>query len=129
MSTPRIALLLSIFAVGAATVFGGSAAAHSPTAHTAAALPCSIAGKERKFGVSYQTALSVKGTTCKAGIKTMKAYHACRKLNGVAGTCSTPVNGFTCTEQRQAVPKVQYTASVKCKKGGKRVLGSYTQNL
>ena len=117
------ALLLS----GVIGVGSGSA---DPSAQSAVTLtPCNISGKQKSLGASYVTSLKVAGVTCTKGENTIKAYHACRKAKG-GGVCGSPGGGFSCKEGKRAkVPGVQYSATVKCRKGAKRVKSSYTQNI
>jgi len=91
---------------------------------------CNISGQETKLGASYVTSLSAKNTSCGTGKKVVKAFNKCRKKNGGAnGHCKSKVKGFKCNEgKRNGVPGVQYSAKVKCKKGGKKVVFNYTQN-
>jgi hypothetical protein len=117
------ALLLS----GVIGVGSGNA---DPSAQSAVTLtPCNISGKQKSLGASYVTSLKVAGVTCAKGENTIKAYHACRKAKG-GGVCGSPGGGFSCKEGKRAkVPGVQYSATVKCRKGAKRVKSSYTQNI
>jgi hypothetical protein len=87
-------------------------------------------GKERKLGATYVTKLTTKGTSCATGRTVVKAFHACRKHNGVAGHCKSKVKGYTCTEKRPAAEKIptQYTGYVTCKSGSKRVIQEYQQD-
>ena len=126
--TGAAALAAALLLTGAIGV-GGSAVA-DPAAQSAVTLtPCNISGKQTSLGASYVTSLKVTGVTCAKGEKTIKAYHACRKDNGGA-VCSNPGKGFSCKEGKRAgVPDVQYSATVKCRKGQKRVKSTYTQNI
>jgi len=109
-------------------VIGLGSSSADPAAQSAVDLSsCDISGKEKSLGASYVTSLKVAGVTCAKGENLVKAYHSCRKDNG--GKCANPGLGFSCKEgKRQSVPGVQYSATVKCRKGAKRVKSSYTQN-
>ncbi|MDP9188135.1 MAG: hypothetical protein M3O25_02670 [Actinomycetota bacterium] len=115
-------LLVGVLGVGSGSADPGARASVSFT-------PCDISGKQTSLGASYVTSLKVDGVTCAKGETTIKAYHRCRKANGGA-VCTSPGKGFKCKEgKRVGVPGVQYSATVKCKKGSKkRVKSAYTQN-
>ena len=79
---------------------------------------------------SYVTSIKVRGVGCPAGKKIVKAYHNCRKQKGGSGGTCSGVRGFKCREaRRQEVPEVQYSTTVSCSKGSRRVISSYTQNI
>jgi hypothetical protein len=123
---------LAVSALCAGALAAGSVSASAePGAHASVALtPCDLSGKQQTLGASYVTSLKVLGVSCTKGEHVVKAYHACRHANGGAGgKCSSKVLGFSCKESgRQEVPNVQYSATMKCRKGAKRVKSSYTQN-
>ena len=121
-------LALALLLTGVIGVGSGSA---ETSAQAAVSLTsCNISGKQKSLGASYVTSLKVAGVTCAKGETTIKAYHACRKAKG-GGVCGSPGGGFSCKEGKRAkVPGVQYSATVKCRKGAsKRVKSSYTQNI
>ena len=111
-------------------LIGAGGAGASPDASSAVSLtPCNISGKQQSLGASYVTSLKVAGVSCAKGERIVKLYHACRKDKGGA-VCGSPGKGFSCKEgKRQTVPGVQYNATMKCRKGAKRVKSSYTQNI
>ena len=76
------------------------------------------------------TSVNVKNTGCGKGKKVVKAFNKCRHHNGGAnGKCKSKVKGFKCDEgKRSGSPGVQYSAKVKCKNGGKKVVFGYTQS-
>jgi hypothetical protein len=120
-----------IAALALSGVIGAGSGAASPGAQSAVSLTtCDISGKQTSLGASYVTSLKVASLSCAKGEKTIKAYHACRKANGGA-VCESPGKGFSCKEgPRSGVPDVQYSATVKCRKGdSKRVKSRYTENI
>lgn len=121
-----VALLLA-GTVGAPGAGAGGASSEASAAQSLTA--CDISGKEKSLGASYVTSVKVAGVSCAKGIKVVKAYHACRKDKG--GVCGSPGLGFSCKEgKRQTVPGVQYSTTMKCRKGAStRVKSSYTQNI
>jgi hypothetical protein len=75
------------------------------------------------------TSLKVRNTSCKKGDKVVIAFHNCRKDNGGSdGRCNQVVLGFSCQEGKREQAPAQYNAKVKCKKGDKKVVHTYTQN-
>jgi hypothetical protein len=110
---------------------GGGDSNDGGSASTTALQSCNINGKQRNLGASYVTTIQVSGIGCAQAEKVITAYHGCREQNGGAGgTCSTPVQGFDCTEgPRQSVPGVQFNATVDCRKGESEIKSDYTQNF
>jgi hypothetical protein len=109
---------------GAATAGAAAAAgAGSPQAHAAG--KCNISGQERSFGTTYVTSITVKRTSCATGKAVVRAFHKCRK--GPRGRCHHRVKGFKCKERRSGIA-VQFNSRVTCKRGGKVVKHTYTQN-
>lgn len=92
----------------------------------ALAKKCGIA-KPGSYGVTYVTSITVTKVGCAAGNDVVRAYHKCRKANGVSGRCVKKVLGYACQEQRTTGP-VQFSGKVTCAKGKKRVVHTYTQN-
>lgn len=89
-----------------------------------------IKGKERKLGTTYVTKVRVRGVSCKTGLSVVKSFHACRHKRGKAGTCTSRVRGYRCTEKRPASLQgpVSYDGDVTCKRGSRRVTQHYQQN-
>jgi hypothetical protein len=103
---------------------GGFQDASRPTAH--AAKTCSV---PQYPGDGYFTSLSVKHVSCKTGRSLALAYYHCRIKHGRAGKCQKArVMHFRCHEVRMSIP-TELDARVTCKRGGKRVVHSYQQNL
>lgn len=120
-------LVLAVLLTGALATTGAGA---EPGAAAAVSFKrCDISGQQTKLGASYVTSLKVSSVSCRKGKKVIKAYHRCRKAKG-GGVCGNPGKGFRCKEgKRVGVPDVQYSATVKCRKGKKRVKSAYTQNV
>jgi len=90
---------------------------------TASAKGCRV-GDSRSYGTTYVLSISVSGTSCRAGRKVVRAFHACRK--GKSGRCSG-VLGYSCSENRFNKSRLSYDSRVTCRKGGKTVKHKYTQ--
>jgi hypothetical protein len=120
---------LALCAIALAAGCGGGGSSSDSTASNLS--QCNISGKQQNLGASYVTSLEVQGVSCAQAEQVVQAYHQCRQKNGGAGgTCTSPVNGFSCSEgSRQQVPGVQYNATVDCKKGDTEIKSTYTQNL
>ena len=71
---------------------------------------CSVKGKERKLGTTYVTKLRARGTSCRNAEGVVKAFHACRHKKGKAGRCTSKVKGYKCTDKRESVMALSYTA-------------------
>lgn len=97
------------------------------TSTAQASKSCNISGKQRSFGATYVTALSVRSTSCGKGEGIVRTFHDCRQ-DLDADSCSQKVSGYRCTQKKLATSPLQYDARVTCKKGGKRVKHTYTQN-
>jgi hypothetical protein len=121
--------IASLVVVVAAIAAGGASA--GPRATASALHRCDISGQQRDLGASYVTSLKVDGTTCHTGKKVVRHFHACRiNAGGANGKCHREVLGYSCSEHRfDAVPHVQYNSRVTCRKGGRRVKHTYTQNV
>jgi hypothetical protein len=119
----RVSALLAVTAaVAVASVVSASASAPVQSAGG-----CGLGGGYR-LGSTYVTSLSVKGTSCRNGKRVVNAFHSCRKSHGARGRCGHRVRGYRCHEGRRRGISTQYSGSVTCKRGGKRVRSHYTQN-
>jgi hypothetical protein len=92
-------------------------------APAASAKTCKL-GDERSYGTTYVTSISASGTSCRAGRKLVRAFHACRP--GESGKCPS-VKGYSCSEKREQ-GFASYDSRVTCRKGAKTVGHRYTQN-
>ncbi|MEA2361195.1 MAG: hypothetical protein QOD71_340 [Thermoleophilaceae bacterium] len=111
-----LALLAAVVAVAAP---GASAAGPVATASKT----CSV-GDSRSYGTTYVLAISVSNTSCRAGRKVIRAFHACRP--GDSGKCGS-VKGYSCSEKRFNKSRTSYDSKVTCHKGDKTVKHTYTQ--
>jgi hypothetical protein len=82
-------------------------------------------GNQRSYGTTYVLSIRVSGTSCRAGKRVVRAFHACRP--GKSGKCRRRVLGYRCSERRFDKIRTQYSSRVSCRKGGKRVKHTYTQ--
>ena len=124
-----IAIALAAVAVGATSLLAPGASG-APVASASKA--CSLKGEYRSFPpASYVTSLKVFSTTCAKGKDVIRVYHHCRAQHGGAnGRCPNRVLHYRCHEgDRQKVPGVQYDATVVCRRGGNKVVSTYTQNI
>lgn len=94
---------------------------------TSSAASCSVSGKERSFGPTYVTKLSVARVSCATGKRVVRAYYKCRVANGGKDGSCRRVRGYSCTERRRGI-KTQFDATATCKSGSRRVVHTYTQN-
>ena len=105
-------LALAIAAAGAAPA---GAAYHS----------CRI-GDATSYGPTYVTSLAASGVSCTTARRVVRAFHRCRRANGVAGRCRHRVLRFRCSEQR-GYGRGQFSSKVVCTRGHARVRHTYTQ--
>jgi hypothetical protein len=123
----------ALLALCGAVVAGCGGGGDSSSSSTAAQnlTDCNINGRQQSLGASYVTSIEVAKIGCGQAERLVAAYHRCRlQHGGPGGRCTSAVIGFTCTEgAREGVPKVQYNASVDCRKGGAEVKSTYTQNF
>jgi hypothetical protein len=116
---PRTLALLA--AAGALLALAPAAAADT----TATAAKSCRVGDSRSYGTTYVLSIAVRNTSCRAGRKVIRAFHACRP--GRAGRCSDRVLGYSCSESRYDKIRTQYSGRVSCTKGAKKVVHRYTQ--
>jgi len=118
-----VTCLVAVAAIGI-SVSSTNASPHATTS----AKRCSTGGNYPP--ASYVTSIKVKRLSCSKGRKVVKAYHKCRKRRGGNNGRCGGVKGYSCGEsRRQSVPGVQYSTTMKCRKGGHKVTSSYTQNV
>jgi hypothetical protein len=86
-----------------------------------------VCSTPRYPGLGYFTSLSVTGVTCAAGAKVTLAHYTCRIRGGATGYCRVAVDGYSCREQRNAIP-TEIDGRVTCTKGREIVVYTYQQN-
>jgi hypothetical protein len=102
---------------------------------TATAAPATHAARScstpKYPGNGYFTSLRVSHTSCGNGRKVALAHYHCRRKHGVRGHCHHAVRHYHCKEYRPASGRtpVEYNARVTCKRGGRRVVFTYQQNV
>jgi hypothetical protein len=121
---PRLALIAVLAIAAALSCASAVSAAEDPAAH--AARSCGV-GNTRGYGPTYLLKLSVSGTSCRNGKSLVRAYYDCRKRHGGRkGHCSGAL-GYRCSEHRFDTIPSQFSARVKCSKGGRRINHTYEQ--
>jgi hypothetical protein len=116
------ALAASVVAVG--LLAGGAQSVAQPAARAAKA--CSVPDYP---GSGYFTSLRVRHVSCATGRKLALAYYRCRTEDGPAGKCHRArVMRYRCHEVRQSI-STELDGRVTCRRGVRRVVHSYQQNL
>jgi hypothetical protein len=110
-------------AFAALLALGATAAGASPSAH--AARSCS---PPKYPGQGYFTSLQVAHVSCATGKKVTLAHYRCRVKHGRRGRCSGVLH-YRCTEGTRQTSSIEYNARVTCKRGTRRVVYTYTQDL
>ena len=84
-----------------------------------------------RSGQGYFTSLKVTRTSCSTGSRVARAHYSCRTKNGKSGRCSRRVLNFRCSESRPSSQRTadEYNARVTCRRGSRRVVFTYQQNL
>ena len=118
---PRSLLLV---ALGATLSLITATAAHA-SVDAQAARTCSA---PKYPGSGYFLSLSVKGVTCTTGRKVTLAHYRCRTARSRAGRCHRKVLRYSCTERRQSIA-IEIDSRVTCRRGSKRVVYTYQQNI
>jgi hypothetical protein len=125
------------FAPWSSVVLIASVLAIPATSGAASTSTCKLsAAKSRSLGAAYVTyaegrpGFKMRGTTCAAGTKVIKAFHTCRHKHGAGGKCTSRVSGYSCTDRRPAAETIptQYTGYVTCKRGRATIVHTYQQN-
>ena len=110
-----------------ATLPGAAPAQDAGSPQAQASKSCGISGQQRDLGPTYVLSLSAKNVGCRKAKRVVRAYHECRYRNGgKRGKCGG-VSGYGCSETRSGI-RSQFDAKATCRKGGKRVTHTYTQN-
>lgn len=122
----RIRLIALTAAALMALAAAHAGAQTSPERAARAAASCSVPDYP---GSGYFTSLTVKRVQCKTGRKLALAYYRCRTENGRGGRCKRKrVMRFRCHEVRTSI-QTELDGRVTCKRGLKRVVHTYQQDL
>ena len=96
---------------------------------TASAKTCNVKTSDYP-GDGYFAYLRVTGVSCTKGKSVAREHYRCRVSNGGRdGRCNRRVQGFSCRESGRTKQAGQLNAKVTCKRGSKRVVFYYQQNL
>lgn len=79
-------------------------------------------------GSGYFTSLTATHVSCRTATKLVRAYYSCRIKKGKTGRCTTKILGYSCKETRRSIP-TELNSRVTCKRGARRVVHTYQQNL
>ena len=119
-----VALTTATLTAFAAAEAAGSTGSPGPAARAAAA--CAVPDYP---GSGYFTSLNVRRVGCRTGRRLALAYYRCRTRNGPAGRCGRArVLRYRCREVRTRIP-TELNGRVTCRRGVKRVVHTYQQNL
>ena len=128
MTLLRSPRFLTTLAVSACLVGAALVGAQPSVAATKA---CSTPSYPGGDGNGYFTRLRATNVSCRSARRLVTAYYRCRvRAGGRRGSCNgRTVNNLRCTERRGAAIATQFNATVTCKRGSKKVVHSYQQNL
>jgi hypothetical protein len=118
LSPPRVAFVAVLTAVTIALLAG------APAAH---ARSCSDGRLPN--GNGYFTSLTVTKVSCKTGKRVVLAYYKCRIKKGKKARCTDKVLGYSCKELKRTQIPTEINARVSCRRGARRVVHTYQQNL
>jgi len=120
--------VLTTLAVSAGLAFAGLVGAQPGVAATKA---CKVPKYPNKNPGGYFTSLKVTKVSCKTGRSITLAHYRCRVKRGIKGKCRTRVRRYRCTESRprDSQSQEQLNARVTCKRGKRKVVYTYQQNL
>jgi hypothetical protein len=80
-------------------------------------------------GNGYFTSLTVSKVSCKTGKRVALGYFKCRIKKGKKARCTDKVMGYSCRELKRTQIPTEINARVSCKRGARRVVHTYQQNL
>ena len=131
MTLPRLSRALTTIALTACLLVAGLVV--TQTSADAATRACADPPSKAGLKGGYFRALRVTNVSCASGKKLVYAYYACRmRKGGLKASCSgRTINSLKCTERRNPdlESEFSFSATVTCKKGSKKVVHSYDQNL
>ncbi|MGI9098611.1 MAG: hypothetical protein ACR2H2_09020 [Solirubrobacteraceae bacterium] len=114
---PHLAIVAVLAALAVAALAGPSAA------HAASCTPPKYPGS------GYFTSLAVTNASCATGRRLVKAYYSCRIRKGKTGRCTRKVLGYSCKETKRVAIPTELNGRVSCKRGARRIVHTYQQNL
>ena len=114
----RLALVALLAAVAIVLLAG------VPTAHAR-----SCPDGRLPSGNGYFTSLTVTKVSCKTGKRVVLAYYTCRIKKGKKARCTDKVMGYSCRERKRTEIPTEINARVSCRRGARRVVHTYQQNL
>jgi hypothetical protein len=128
MTLPCRSRFVTVLAVSTGLAFAGLVGAQPSVAATKA---CSTPKYPNTNPGGYFTSLQVTGVSCKTGRSVTLAHYRCRVKKGRKGRCTTKVNKYSCSESRpeDSQSEEQLNAKVTCKRGSRKIVFSYQQNL
>lgn len=129
MTLPRNHRVLTTLAVSAGLAFAGLVGAQPGVAATKA---CKVPKYPNTNPGGYFTSLKVTKVSCRTGRSITLAHYRCRVKKGLKGRCTSRVRRYyRCTESRPAdsQSEEQLNAKVTCKRGKRKVVYTYQQNL
>lgn len=85
--------------------------------------------KAFRYSDGYITALAVKRVSCGTGGKVARAHYDCRNEHGKRGHCTHKVRRYRCAEGKRFGNGNEINAKVTCKRGRRRVVFFYSQDL
>jgi hypothetical protein len=88
---------------------------------------CGVDTSPNALGPTYTRSLSVRGVSCRDGRGFIRRWDRCRRRRGGNDGRCRGVFGFRCRENRDNVIRTQYDSTVRCRRGGDRVIFTYTQ--
>lgn len=119
---------LTTLAVLAGLAFAGLVGAQPSVAATKA---CKVPKYPNTNPGGYFTSLKATNVSCRTARSIALAHYRCRVKKGIKGRCTTRVKLYRCTESRPAdsQSQEQLNAKVTCKRGSRKVVYTYQQNL
>ena len=79
-------------------------------------------------GSGYFTSLTAKNVGCATARKVTLAHYRCRTRTGKRGRCDRRVLRYRCSETRTSI-STELNGRVTCRRGARRVVYTYQQNL
>ena len=130
MTLVRSPRFLMTLALTACLLFAALAGAQASFAATKS---CSSPARKAGLKGGYFSKLRVTNVSCSEGKRVVYGYYSCRMSKGgkKASCHGRTIRGLRCTEYRDpdlSIP-TEFNARVTCRKGSKKVVHVYQQNL